>query len=204
MGVSGLSASNCGFKYLDNSLDGRSYTFESNSSKYRFPISGTSYTSVTAEEASTFAIKITVKEGSYAGDEMVISVSVNAKLAPEFSVSTEEKLTTALSFKGKITNLFGGDVTSVKAIISRKTDATEADGIVKTITPDSNGDFKFTFDGLDTNTKYFCKVIVEGKNGAREKRIRLLQCPKRKNTRIIMKSFYTRGLQPLKRETVSK
>lgn len=194
MGVSGLSASNCGFKYLDNSLDGRSYTFESNSSKYRFPISGTSYTSVTAEEASTFAIKITVKEGSYAGDEMVISVSVNAKLAPEFSVSTEEKLTTALSFKGKITNLFGGDVTSVKAIISKKTAATEADGIVKTITPDSNGDFKFTFDGLDTNTKYFCKVIVEGKNGAREKTYTAFTMPEKKEHTDYYEIFLYKGL----------
>lgn len=194
MGVSGLSTSNCGFKYVDGSLDGRSYTFESNSSKYRFPISGTSYTSVTAEEASTFAIKITVKEGSYAGDEMVVSVSVNAKLAPEFSVSTEEKLTTALSFKGKITNLFGGDVTSVKAILSKKADATEADGTVKTITPDKSGNFSFTFDGLEVNTKYFCRVIVEGKNGAREKTYTAFTMPEKKERTDYYEIFLYKGL----------
>ena len=194
MGVSGLSTSNCGFKYVDGSLDGRSYTFESNSSKYRFPISGTSYTSVTAEEASTFAIKITVKEGSYAGDEMVVSVSVNAKLAPEFSVSTEEKLTTALSFKGKITNLFGGDVTSVRAVISKKADATEADGTVKTITPDKSGNFSFTFDGLEVNTKYFCRVIVEGKNGAREKTYTAFTMPEKKERTDYYEIFLYKGL----------
>ncbi len=194
MGVSGLSTSNCGFKYVDGSLDGRSYTFESNSSKYHFPISGTSYTSVTAEEAGTFAIKITVKEGSYAGDEMVVSVSVNVKLAPEFSFSTEEKLTTALSFKGKITNLFGGDVTSVKAVLSKKAEATEADGTVKTAVPDANGNFGFTFDGLEVNTKYFCRVIVEGKNGAREKTYTAFTMPEKKERTDYYEIFLYKGL----------
>lgn len=194
MGVSGISTSNCGFKYVDNSLDGRSYTFESNSSKYRFPISGTSYTSATAEEASTFSIKITVKEGSYAGDEMVISINTNVKLAPDYSVSVEEKQPTALSFKGRITDLFGGDVTSAKAILSKKADATEADGVVKTIAIDAKGNFVFSFDGLEPGTKYFCKVIVEGKNGSRERTCTTFTMPEKKERTDYYEIFLYKGL----------
>ena len=169
MGISSISPSNCGFKYIDNSVDGRSYTFEAGASKYRFPVSGTSYTSLTPEQAADFNLKITVNKGSYAGDEMKITVSGVAKMAPMFGVSSNKSDSSSILFGGKITNLFGGDVRSIKLMLSKKADATEEESTVKTVSPNADGTFSVLFDGLEQNTKYFCKTIVSGKNGDRER-----------------------------------
>ena len=171
MGISSIGATLCGFKYINGSSDGRSYTFEAGSGKYRFPVSGTSYTTLTPEQAENFNLKITVKEGSFAGDEMTITVSGVHKMAPGFGFSAREADTSSITFKGTITNLYGGDVRGIKMMLSTKSDVAEGDSIVKTVVPNADGTFSVVFDGLEQNTKYFCKTIVSGKNGDSERTI---------------------------------
>ncbi len=169
MGISSLGAKLCGFRYIDDAADAESYTFESGSAKYYFPISGKSYTSLTDGQAKNFAVRITVKEGSYAGDEMTVNIDLDAKFAPEFIFTIGEKTTKSISFEGRVVDVFDGDVTGAKVIVSEDGNPTEENGIVKTIYPGDDGAFDATIDGLSANTKYFIKVIVTGKNGTREK-----------------------------------
>lgn len=62
MGIGEIGTTNCGFRYTDNSMDGSEYTFESGSSKYRFPISRASYTSLTKAQSADFFFTVTVKK----------------------------------------------------------------------------------------------------------------------------------------------
>lgn len=167
MGVSSINPQTCGFRLKDGSLNGQSYTFDPSASKYKFPISGTGYTLLTGEEAEKFGVIVSVK--SYGGDEMVVNVSGTVNIPPIFTAGAYEKTTDSITFGGKITDLCGGDVTSCKLIVSKNSSPSEENGTVMYAVPDATGRFTVTFEGLDANTKYFCRLIVSGKYGSSEK-----------------------------------
>ena len=167
MGISAIGPTNCGFRYIATSQDGRSYTFEANSKTYKFPVSGTSFTSLTGDDAKNFNLKIVV--GDVAKDEMKVTITGVPKIAPMYTVTPSETTTTSITIGGRITDLCGGDVREIRLILSKNANATEKDGIVKTVYPNADGTYSATFDGLESNTKYFCKVAVSGKNGERER-----------------------------------
>ena len=169
MGIGEIGTTNCGFRYTDNSMDGSEYTFESGSSKYRFPISRTSYTSLTKAQSADFFFTVTVKKGSYAANEMTVTVNFEPKLSPDFIISFDEKATRSISVKAHITDYFKDSVSEIKVIMSKNDKPDESNGIVKTMLPDGDDNFDFTIDGLEPNTKYFLKVIVTGKNGTRQR-----------------------------------
>lgn len=167
MGILSIGSSSCGFKYIEASQDGKSYTFEANSGSYKFPVSGTSFTSLKGDDAKNFNLKIVV--GDVAKDEMKVTVTGVPKIAPMYTISPPETTTTSVTVAGRITDLCGGDVREIEMILSKNANATEKDGIVKTVYPNADGTYSATFDGLESNTKYFCKVTVSGKNGERER-----------------------------------
>ena len=174
----------CGFRYTEGAPED-SYIFESGAKRYGFPFSGKKYTSLTPEQAEGFNLKITVKSGLSC--EMTVSVSGVAEIAPEFEVSAESLQADSLTFGGRITALHGGDVSSIKLILSENENITEETGTVKTVSPNKDGTFSVSFDGLSPDTEYFCRAIVSGKNGESEQTInaRTLQKPVTTTTTVV-------------------
>ncbi len=171
MGPKGLTAGEYddvySFRRSEGVNDAESYTFESEATKYVFPLSGRSHTMITKDEGLGNAIKITVN--SPAGDEMTVSITRNDKPAPEFNAKLSGTTTSSISFSGQVTEVFNGDVTEAKAIISTQENPTEENGTSKTVVPGKDGKFDLVLDGLKENTKYYIRISVTGKNGTREK-----------------------------------
>lgn len=164
LGVNSLSVP-YGFFYNERANE-RYYTFDS--SKYKFPISGTAYTSLTEEEAAEYGLKIEII--SERGDEMQIKVTGAAALPPTLNLTSVSKTTSELTFKAKIRDLNGGSVTSCGLILSTKEDyLSDPNAKIVSLKPDEYGYFSYTFEDLSENTKYFCTAFTEGDSGRSEK-----------------------------------
>ena len=164
MGTTGLSVP-YGFFYNENASESF-YNFYSDN--YKFPVSGTSYTSLTEEQAEQFGLHVEIL--SECGDEMQIKVTGAWELAPSLSAQSAGKTISSLTFSGRIADLNGGNVTSCGFIFSSQADYTaDPDAITVYVKPDENGRFSYTFEGLEDNTKYFCTAFAEGSNGRSEK-----------------------------------
>jgi len=164
MGSSGLSAKASGFKFVPNSPNGLSYTFNSGNSSYVFPISGTSYTRLKGDDAAAFQIIIKVE--SELGSEMRIKVEGCANVGPTVVAESGEITESSAVLKGRIISLNGGDCTSCGFIVSKYADPTKENGTFIECELNEDGTFSATFEGLDSNTKYFYKVFAEGSKGS--------------------------------------
>ena len=166
MAINGIQSYMCGFSYIDNELKAYAYTFDSNDVKYKFPVSGTPYTSLTEEFSQGFGLIITVD--SELSDAMTIRVTGAYEMAPSLVGTVIGTTTESLELMGRIKSLNGGDVTSCGLILSKSNTDFE-NGIVIPCKPEADGTFTAVFEGLTSNTKYFCKVYAEGKYGRGEK-----------------------------------
>lgn len=155
-----------GFFYNENAAESF-YHFDS--SIYKFPVSGTAYTSLTEEQASEFHLEIEIL--SERSDEMQVKITGAWAHTPSLSVLSSGKTTSSLTFDAVIGDLNGGNVTSCGFIFSDKEDyTTDPNAIVIEAKPDAAGNFSYTFENLDSNTKYYCTAFAEGSNGRTEKR----------------------------------
>jgi len=166
MATSDISTSICGFSHIDNEMKSYAYTFNSNNVKYKFPYSGTPYTSLEGEFAEGFALVITVE--SELSDAMTIKVTGAYEMAPSLAGSVVGTTTESLELMGRIKSLNGGDVTSCGLILSKSNTDFE-NGIKVACKPEEDGTFTALFEDLTPNTKYFCKVYAEGKYGYGER-----------------------------------
>lgn len=164
MGTRGLMIP-YGFYYREGIAESY-YTF--NSENYKFPVSGTAYTSLTEEEAKSFHLKIDIL--SDAGNEMKIKITGAYDQVPAITVIASEKTSASLSFVGRITDLNGGSVTSCGFILSTIADyKNDPNAKIVYVKPDEYGKYTYLFEGLSDNTKYFCTAFAEGSNGRSEK-----------------------------------
>ena len=166
MALNGIQSYMAGYSYIDNELKAYAYTFNSNDVKYKFPVSGTPYTSLTEEFSQGFGLIITVK--SELSDAMTINISGAYQMGPSLAGSVVGTTTESLELMGRIKSLNGGDVTSCGMILSKSNSDFE-NGTKIACKPDEDGSFKAVFEGLSSNTKYFCKVYAEGKYGYSER-----------------------------------
>ncbi|MBQ9510814.1 MAG: M6 family metalloprotease domain-containing protein [Clostridia bacterium] len=166
IGTSSLSTT--AFKYIDNSINGQSYTFVPYSTKYKFPISGGPFTLLTDEQAKAFTIQVDVL--SYAGNEMKIKVNSVITIPPAISVVASEKEVDSLTFTCRLTDLNGAVAGKAKLILSEDPNPTEENGTTIDFEFDTETyEFVYKFDELKANTKYFCKLIVDSDHGSTEK-----------------------------------
>ena len=166
VGTSSLTPS--AFKYIDSSINGQSYTFVPNSSKYKFPVSGYSFTLLSPEEAKNCTIQVDIL--SEAGNEMKIKVNSVVTIPPNVAVSAKEKTTDSLTFVCKLNDLNGATIGKTYMILSESSDPTEENGtkIDFGFDPETN-EFVHTFTELKDNKKYFCKLVVESDHGTAER-----------------------------------
>ena len=163
MGSAGLAATSSGFKYVPDSPNGMSYTFNSGNSSYKFPISGTCYTRLKGDDAAAFQIIIKVQ--SELGSAMTIKVEGCANVGPTVIAETGEITESSTVLNGKILSMNGGDCTSCGFIVSKYADPTVDNGVLVECTLNPDGTFSATVEGLEANTKYFYKVYAEGSKG---------------------------------------
>lgn len=154
-----LSPNYCAFNKGD--------VFDSDYSGYKFPLSGTSYTLLTEEEAASFNLKITVLTS--AANEMKIKIEGAISAAPEGVVTTSDISTTTALITGKITELNNGNCTKAGFIVSKNSNPTIENGTKYACQPDESGKFTLQLLDLEPNTKYFVKMYLTGNNGTSEK-----------------------------------
>ena len=167
MGTAGLSAKTSGFKFIPNSPNGVSYTFNSSNSSYEFPISGTSYTKLKGDEAAAFQIIIKVE--SELGSAMTIKVEGCTNVGPTVIAEVGEITESSAVLNGKIVSLNGGEFTGCGFIVSKYADPTEYNGTFVDCTLNEDGTFSATVEGLEANTKYFYKVFAVSSKGESHK-----------------------------------
>ena len=164
MGTRGLSVP-YGFFYNEKAEESF-YHFDS--SIYKFPVSGTAYTKLTEEQASEFQLKIDIL--SERADEMQIKITGACVLPPSLSVYASDSTTSSLTFSATIGNLNGGNVTSCGFIFSSEADYTaDPNAVIIYTKPDEAGNFSYTFEELEDNSRYYCTAFAEGSNGRSEK-----------------------------------
>lgn len=160
MGKTGINSGSCAFERKETSTS-VAYTFKAMNKNYRFPKSGTWNTSLDA--GVELPLEIVVLDAG--GPEMRITVSGTVDCPPTVSFAGTEATDTTLGFKGKITDLSGGNVTSCGFILSKSADPTTENGTVKYAVPNPDGTFSVKFDGLTQGTKYYCKIFASGNQG---------------------------------------
>ena len=160
MGKTGINSGSCAFERKETSTS-VAYTFKAMNKNYRFPKSGTWNTSLDADVE--LPLEIVVLDAG--GPEMRITISGTVDCPPTVSFAGTEATDTTLGFKGKITDLSGGNVTSCGFILSKSADPTAENGTVKYAVPNPDGTFSVKFDGLTQGTKYYCKVFASGNQG---------------------------------------
>lgn len=161
MGTSSLTQK--AFKYVDGSLNNQSFTFIPSSNIYKFPVSGGAFTLLSDDEAAQFTIQVDVLD--YAGTEMRIHVNSVTTIPPTTSVAASVKTVDSLTFDGKIVDANGSKIDKAYMIISKNADPTEENGTKVEVEIGEDGFAHYTFSGLEANTKYFCKFIVESDHG---------------------------------------
>ena len=160
MGKTGINAGSCAFERKETSTS-VAYLFSAMNKNYRFPKSGTWNTSL--EDGTELPLQIEVLDPG--GPEMRISVKGTVDCPPTVVFAGTEATDSSLEFKGRITDLCGGNVTSCGFILSKNADPTEENGIVKYAVPNADGTFSAKFEGLTEGTKYYCKVFAAGDQG---------------------------------------
>ena len=131
---------------------------------YKFPVSGTWYTSMTAEEAELVK-NLRVEVISANGDEMQIKVTgvYEQKLLPEITMSVKERTQTSLTIAGTLETLNYATMTEAKFILTETSSGT----VVKEEAIKFSSDYTFSIPctGLKAETKYECRVVAETSNG---------------------------------------
>lgn len=156
------------FRYIDGSINGQSYTFTPNSTKYRFPISETCFTLLSGEDAELFGTTASVL--SYAGDEMTIKIENVMNIPPTVSFAAHEKTTESLEFGGAVTSYNGGKINDAYLILSKNSVPTEENGTKVAVAVDEEtGRYLYKFEGLTENTKYFCRLVMNCEFGTIDK-----------------------------------
>lgn len=164
MGRTGIGSGSCAFEKKD-SLTSVAYTFKAMNKNYRFPKSGTWNTSL--EEGEEVPLQIDVLDPG--GPEMRIVVTGTVDCPPTVKFAGTETTETTIEFKGKITDLCGGNVRSCGFILSTNSDPTEENGVIGYAVPKADGSFSLKFEGLTQGTKYYCKVFASGDQGTGSK-----------------------------------
>ena len=167
MNHTAISSTWCAFVRTETATEDR-YTFTAANSVYKFPVSKTWNTSLDGDVE--FDLKIEVLDAG--GPEMRIVISGTIDCPPTVNFDSKHITETGsdtLTFHGKIYDLSGGNVTSCGFILSKDGDPTPDNGTVIYSTPNSDGTFSATFEGLAEGTKYYCKVFATGNQGTGEK-----------------------------------
>lgn len=132
------------------------------STSYIFPGSGYWSTGLTEGQEGSFNLKIEIE--SDAGHEMNISVSGSqiSMTLPDISQAYTVG-TSAVTVMGQINDMRGQTLNGVKVLLSAKEDMSDA----KTVdtSADGNGTFTAEFTGLEAETKYYTRVILNMDTG---------------------------------------
>jgi len=164
MGKTGINSGSCAFEQKQTSTS-VAYTFKAMNKNYRFPKSGTWNTSL--DEGTELGLEILVLDPG--GPEMKISITGTVDCPPTVSFAGSEATDSTLEFRGKITDLSGGNVTSCGFILSTNSKPTAENGIVKYVVPNADGTFSAKFEDLTQGTKYYCTVFATGNQGTGSK-----------------------------------
>ncbi len=135
-----------------------------NPTEYKFPYSGTWYTSMTAEEAEVMK-NLRIEVVSEPGEEMKVKItgSYRQVLAPEFSMFFYDQTKTAATVKGELRTLNYSTMTSAKfTVTDKKTGAVVKEQDIKLR---NDYTYEIALEGLTPGTTYKCKIVAESSNG---------------------------------------
>ena len=138
--------------------EGRVWT----ASSYKFPVSSTWYTSMTAEQAEIMKdLKVEITSG--VGTEMTIKIS-GAAYEPQVSwvASDYDATTTSFTVKGKIA-LHTNTLNDFRITLTEKSTGKEISS--EQIKLKKDGSFEVAFTGLTENTSYVYTLTADASNG---------------------------------------
>lgn len=164
MGKSGLTPSNCGFQKAD---DGYSDIFTCKNPKYKFPVSESCFTRLNVDEVKDF--NFTIKVLSDGANDMKIQVNFYDTMPLYISAVANDITINSVKLDGKVVTYNGKNADKATFILSKNSNPNSSNGIVKECNIDEDGNFYCDITELESNTKYFYKAIVEGKDEKTER-----------------------------------
>lgn len=164
MSDSGLSASSCGYTSEKGNFGN---IFTPKNPKYKFPYSGRNFTRLSEKDAEKFNFTVTVE--SSAGKDMKIKVNFYDTMPVYISGSATDITLTEATLNGFISTYNGKNVDTVSFIVSKNSNPDETNGTKYPCQIEKDGSFTAKLENLESNTKYFYKIVVESKGEKSER-----------------------------------
>ena len=127
---------------------------------YYFPGSETWHTSLTAEQAESFNLKIEILDDP--GHEMRIKITGVVSASPRYSFLASAQ-GDSMTLLGQITDLNTQVLTSITLEVSKNEDFSDSASV--SVTPTSDGMFSYRFENLELGNYYYSRVTLGTKNG---------------------------------------
>ena len=136
------------------------------SSRYKFMIVDSPYTTMTVEEANEAGFGFTLEVVSKTATETKVKISGTIETAAEYRLSCANDQLDSILINGYITQMNKSVITNIKCEISKNSNFSEINETIFT-EPDTFGQFAFDFRNLDQKSTYYYRVTVYTSHGDR-------------------------------------